>query len=302
MHDRLDLKKWISEFPLRRRKEFPCGPTLTSPAQVAVVEQQKRRAIEQGHSLGKPLPIDLCVWNWGEPPTREVTKIGGLPYWPASRPWPVDEDHGPMTFIAQFWFADSLDIFPRLPGDALLLFGNDSYYCEGIHLEWVSRPADPLSDPLIEARAIPSRKWLIQPCYASLLRTHEYPDAAENAFGKEFPLNRQAQGGAGTKIGGFVEEYDHSIHLYSEKELRQLPGAKEEHKAALRAIERQKSRGPLLCRLESLSPTAKWPLINIPERNWRDYGGANLLMIQDCGAISIFLSETGKLTYEISSG
>ena len=298
MHERFDLKKWTAEFPLRKRKQFPCGPTLTSPAQVAVVEQQKRRAIEKELPLGKRLPIDLCIWNWGEPPTREVTKIGGLPYWPATRPWPVDETHGPMTFIAQFWFTDSLDICGPLPGDALLIFGSDSDYNGGLRFEWCSIT----TEPLMESRQIPSPNWPIQPCYASLLRTNEYPDAPEEAFGKERPLCDQSRGGAGTKIGGFVEEYDYTIHLYSEQELKQIPGAKEQHKAALRSIERQKSRGPLLCRLESLSPTTKWPLINIPERNWRDYGSANLLMIQDCGAINIFLGQTGKLTHEVSSG
>lgn len=297
MHDRFDLKKWTAEFPLRKRKEFPCGPTLTSPAQVAVVEQQKRRAIDKELSLGKPLPIDLCIWNWGEPTTREVTKIGGMPYWPASRPWPVDDLNGPLNFIAQFWFGDSIDICPPLPGDALLIFGSDPDYSGGLQFEWVSTS----TEPLIEARAVP-RKWPIQPCYASLLRTNEYPAAPADAFGKELPLSQQARGGSGTKLGGFVEEEDYTIHLYSEKELKQIPGAKEQHKAALRSIERQKSRGPLLCRLESLSPTAKWPLINVPERNWRDYGSVNLLMIKNCGAISVFLSESGKLSYELSSG
>jgi Domain of unknown function (DUF1963) len=298
MHDRFDLEKWIAEFPLRKRKDFPCGPTLTSPSHVAVVEQQKRRAIEKGLSLGKPVPIDLCVWNWGESPTREVTKIGGLPFWPASRSWPVDKTHGPMTFIAQFWFADSTDIRSPLPGDALLIFGNDSNFYEGLQFEWVSRTSDPLIDP----SDTPPPKWPIQPCFASLLRTFEYPDADRKAFGREFPLSDQARGGSGTKIGGIVEEYDYTIHLWSEEDLELIPSAREEHEAALRSIEHQKTKGPLLCRLESLSTAYRWPFLNIPERTWRFTGDANLLMIYDAGAMAIFLSDKNKLSYELSSG
>lgn len=301
MHNRFDVEKWIADYPLRKRKEFPCGPTLTSPSHIAVVEQQKRRAqqraLEKGRSLGKPLPIDLCVWNWGEPSTREVTKIGGLPYWPAARPWPVDETHGPMTFIAQFWFADSTDICPKLPGDALLLFGNDAHYCEGLRLEWVSIT----TQALIERHEIPPPKWPNQPCFASLHRTFEYPSAPKNAFGKEYPFSEQARGGAGTKIGGFVEEYDFTIHLYDEEELRLIPGAREQHEAALHSIEHQRTRGPLLCRLESLRLSSNAPLVNRPEGIGHEEN-SNLLMIQDCGAFAIFLSDTGVVTYEMSSG
>src|SRR5690348_4565406 len=53
---------------------------ITSPVHLAIFEQL-REEMRAGLTLDDGVPVDLFVWNIGEPPRREMTKIGGLPYW-----------------------------------------------------------------------------------------------------------------------------------------------------------------------------------------------------------------------------
>jgi hypothetical protein len=109
-----------------------------------------------------------------EPEERSVTKVAGLPYRAAGVPWPLTHDGKPMTFLAQFCFADSKDLVGKLPGDVLLIFaaGETSYlppdpYDNSLVFEWY-----PLGlRDLIPPPAIPLTEWMLQPHFGILRRT-----------------------------------------------------------------------------------------------------------------------------------
>jgi hypothetical protein len=151
IHDRVYVEKWIKKFPLNKartearrevlemKKENPAsypsdeaverhvqlmspgGQSINGPRDLAHLVQL-RKEFEKDFAKFKKAPTDVMVWNYGEPKRREVTKIGGVPYWPKSEPWPQNADEEPLQFIGQICFADSRDLFPKLPGDVLLIF------------------------------------------------------------------------------------------------------------------------------------------------------------------------------------
>lgn len=59
---------------------------------------------------------------------RATTRLGGLPFWPAARPWPMTQEDSPKQFIGQFDFRNI--VWPEpLPGDVLTV--HFDYECEG---------------------------------------------------------------------------------------------------------------------------------------------------------------------------
>jgi hypothetical protein len=144
---------------------------------------QRSRA---GLREGKAFPADLFVFGKGESPGRETTKVGGIPYWPADRSWPTDDEGSPLLFLAQFNFADSQDLFPtRLPGDVLLLLVEDPEdYLEPdlIRFEWLLLGLPPVShfdESLVATTA--------GPFYGVIHRSADYPDATERLPNWRFP-------------------------------------------------------------------------------------------------------------------
>ncbi len=129
IHERLDIEHWKTVFSLPRLREEArskgqrppeaCG--ITGPYDIAVLEQLRDEAFATRPDLERE-PTDVFVWSLGEPEQRAVTKISGLPYREAGKPWPHSRSGTPMNFVAQFCFADSRDIIPKLPGDLLLIF------------------------------------------------------------------------------------------------------------------------------------------------------------------------------------
>ena len=98
------------------------GQIIVSPADLAMIEQVRQRA-SQTHSLGKAVPTDIFLLGVGEPEAPCLTKVGGIPYRPADKPWPRANDGTPLSFFLQFCFLDSKDLVPsNLPGDVMLLF------------------------------------------------------------------------------------------------------------------------------------------------------------------------------------
>src|SRR5262245_44199884 len=116
-HDRVDLEPWKAAFsmarlrqearervlarwarvPERERDEAairrqirsyePGGARIFTPAEIAIVEQL-REEVFGPDPLIKRVPTDVFVFRLGEPPRRDVTKVGGVPYLPLSRAWP----------------------------------------------------------------------------------------------------------------------------------------------------------------------------------------------------------------------
>lgn len=60
----------------------------------------------------------------------EQSKFGGKPYWPVSRPFPVDPQGNPLIFIAQINCADMYEELANFPTEGLLQFfiGNNDVY------------------------------------------------------------------------------------------------------------------------------------------------------------------------------
>ncbi|MDE7324701.1 MAG: DUF1963 domain-containing protein [Lachnospiraceae bacterium] len=62
------------------------------------------------------------LWvQWGVVPNLADSKIGGLPYWDLSQPYPVDEKGQPMQLLAQINFGQA-DMDPPFPKTGLLQF------------------------------------------------------------------------------------------------------------------------------------------------------------------------------------
>jgi uncharacterized protein DUF1963 len=220
VHSRLDIARWMRVFPLsrlrgeardfvlvRRRERpqeyldakavdahiqlmHPKWEIVVGPAAVAVNEQLRAEALSVAPHTGARFPTDVAVWAKGEPVHRSVTKIGGLPYRPLHAPWPEGDIGQPMRFVGQLCFVDSRDIVPALPGDVLLVFGDDDALLsepERLVFEWW-----PLTDAPLVSEA-PAVDELLAPFHAELHRTEDWDDAIF----------------AGTKIGGlpkFIQE------------------------------------------------------------------------------------------------
>jgi hypothetical protein len=145
IHQRFDVERWKSlfsseklrkearEFVESRRKEMPDqypswsaveahvklmspgGEIVTSPCQLAIVEQLRAECLDK--RCLPTFPTDVFAFGEGEPQDRRATKVGGLPFWPGERGWPIGGSGEPMSFVAQFCFADSTELFGALPGD-----------------------------------------------------------------------------------------------------------------------------------------------------------------------------------------
>ncbi len=78
-----------------------------------------REMVREYVSFGSPVPADVFVLALGDAPSRDCTKIGGLPLWPHGHEGPRSMTGQPLPFLAQFCFRESLDIVDSLPEDML---------------------------------------------------------------------------------------------------------------------------------------------------------------------------------------
>jgi hypothetical protein len=224
-----DAKAWLSVAGSNDLREtgalwhltYLDGP-ISSPYQLALLEQERAEAgLRTGLDRHEPhrlpslvgftpeyrateaqlrdrVPVDVFVYGRGHGQRREVTKIGGLPYWPARRPWPHTGDGRPMTFVFQVCFADSRDIVTDLPGDVLLCFSDTDACCfdgsERLTLEWMRLG----ETDLVDRKNVPATPMYIAPVYGVIHRTYDYPSLYNDY---DNPLHRLSTLN-GTKIGG----------------------------------------------------------------------------------------------------
>jgi hypothetical protein len=295
VHDRLNIEDWISRFPLAQARQearlfveqrrlqcpedyqneeavkahialmSPGGGIVCSPGDLALAEQLRREAFAGQQIQG--IPTDIFVFGRGEPKHREATKLGGLPYWPASQDWPCSAEGRPLAFIGQICFADSRDIVGKLPGDVLLIFGprdSENLGPDESELKFFWREMG--DSDLIGPGGMPQCELVLPPLYGVICRTLDYPGA-----GPLFGRYRKAELLAsleGTKIGGLPRWI---------QEPESLPGR-------------------FLCALGSLSfsSDAPYPFVNIPE----PVGDADLHgpMWGDMGNLCLFL-ERGEVLH-----
>ena len=254
------------------------GQHITSPHDLFSVE-----TLRDAHGLrtGQPVPADVFVFGKGEPPRREGTQVGGLPYWPEDRPWPLNLFSGePCLFLAQVNFADSRDLFPALPGEVLVLLVADTernLWDPGvIHFEWLPlglRPVARCDKSLIALRA--------GPFYGVIHRSADYPETLDSARRLKLRDGWNLPVLNGTKIGGvphFIQSGDDS-------------------------------RGQFLCQLGSIqaAPDVPYPWVNQAEPLTLDFddrgihGRGNEVLFADLGSFYLFLRGDGTVTCSFES-
>ncbi len=181
------VDEWIRMFPLQDFTGYDWHHAAVNSAKgLAKVLQIRSLAAQQPEAdFGEPVACDVFLHAVGEPPRRDVTKIGGLPYRPAGKPWPTFGEGLARTFLAQFCFRDSLDIVGKFPGDILLIFTQDN------DLYWPDDGPEPLFlfewyplglTDLIQQEMLPPQPWKILPRHGYRYRTQGYPSvrAAES--------------------------------------------------------------------------------------------------------------------------
>jgi len=65
------------------------------------------------------------------PSDQQASRLGGLPWWPADRPWPLDSEGRPLFLLAQINFAE-VQRLPPFPDKGLLqvfIGSDDAYGC-----------------------------------------------------------------------------------------------------------------------------------------------------------------------------
>jgi hypothetical protein len=288
IHDRLDLARWVAEYPLAGLDpdaDLTGSGLAASPMTVAYVHQIREQGNAAGIDFGRSVPTDVCLWNWGDSPRREATKIGGIPYWPAAEQWPTAAGE-PFTFVAQFCFADSTDILPALPGDILSVLVEGAGWGSWA-LRWFR-----LGEQQLAPHRLPPPFFRIAPCYATLHRTVDYIDpwgdygsaAWEWLDRFKYPLGNEA--GAFrhlSKIGGRWWPHGEYTHPDDVDD----PEFKAELRRELDAVERQKEQ--FLCQLLSVSKTDRQPFVNVAR--YDDLPEADVghtLMIADLGGLDLF--------------
>jgi hypothetical protein len=176
--------------------------SITSPYHLAILKQVRQEA----STILVPdrrVAVDAFAFALGEPDRRDVTKTGGLPYWPAADPWPQIHN-APALFLAQLSFLDSHQTITDLPSDILLVFGHRAW----VEVEeWDGWRPDLVffwqrigNQTLIATDQVPTAGRNLLACFGAIHRTYDYPDAIEDM--NQVPRWRNGSVLNGTKIGG----------------------------------------------------------------------------------------------------
>jgi hypothetical protein len=278
---RFNLDDWLPRLPLEPEYGRFSGEIITSPYHICNNEHLRREAHDQ-FDWGPAVPVDVFVMAEGEPLDRHVTKIGGLPYRPATIPWPRAENGVPMSFLAQVNFADSRDLVGKLAGDVLLAFTPDDNGCiERLYFEW-----QPLGlRELILPESVPEQSWRPFPCYGHICRTVNYPEAQRKPelSSNKYPLCR-----------GLEVWSSHHLLQYQATQIGSAPFFIQEGD--------DQQPGRMLCAISSVQPPlhGPYPWGNHPDPlmakdEWR-YDD-RYFMLGDVGCIYISIDDAGYLHY-----
>jgi hypothetical protein len=178
-HPVVDIDFWRAEFAPKEGEKLH-DMWIDTPRRLIHMIQRREAAFEK---LKKPpvgVPVDLFLWGYGfgSPEKPYTTRVGGIPWREATKPWPADKRGKSLTFIAQLCFVDSKDIISaKLPGDLLLIFGE---FCDGevtlddpaVVLEWSSASLKAPS----EREHCPKHGRLPFRLDGAIHRTVQYPD------------------------------------------------------------------------------------------------------------------------------
>jgi len=298
VHSEFDLAGAVKAYA--KVKEELEGEQITSPFDLYSVERLRD---EHGLRQGVAFATDVFVLGFGTAPDRRQTKVSGLPYWPRSKAWPVAEDGLPCQFLAQFCFLDSRDLVGKLPGDILLLFvpqNNEEwpYETDLMHLEWLTVG----KEPLIEGLPQGVKPYCASQWYGVRHRTHDYPEAVDQADELELGQSYNLPILNATKIGGVPHGIQSQIDYVADP----ATGLPVEHS------KRKKGRRPqrqFLCQLTSIqaAPDVPYPWTNQKKKLSLEfdstgiYGEENCCVFGDMGSLYVFMEPTGKCTVSTES-
>lgn len=294
IHERLDLERWLKEFPLERmvaekkalgekhgyevRDDWlPGGSIIRGPQDLAKVEHTRRALIARGHDLGRAAPTDIFLWRIGKLSKGPVTRIGGEPFRDSSKPWPEAKRRGlrgklerkrPLPFLAQISFLDSQDVVPSdLPGDVLCLYGTWSgkhnIDADSIAFEWVEA-ARGEDAAFLEIPDVPAWPFCAE---GVIHRTVSYPDCYDKLLDLEIPSPYSLNCFQATSIGPCA----HFIQ------------GQPDHLDTLVAV------------FSSFQATDRWPFINCPDIPRFTYPKGHEGMLDDI--FSVMMSDMGSLYF-----
>ncbi|GMU80710.1 MAG: hypothetical protein AMXMBFR47_05810 [Planctomycetota bacterium] len=267
LHPQFDLDAARRAFKDRAVDPDDVEEHITSPYDMFAIEEMRARGVG---CVGRAVPTDVFIMGKGEPARRDMTKVGGLPYWPVDRPWPRNGDD-PLRFLAQFNFADSTDLVGELPGAVLAVFveAGDDFFWKPPHFEWLPPGLDPV-------RTIEPDRVASNPFFGCIHRTVDYffcPESEDpNEWGPDVfrPMVLQAIkiGGVGSSVQG-----------------------------------EDPPPGRFLCQLNSIQAACEvpYPWANSPDSldlgftTPGIYHESNKMMLGDMGVLAIYMDDDGTL-------
>ncbi len=278
VHPVLDMSAADKAFTAHTAEKQMTGEQVTSAWDLYSVE-----TLRELHNLriGDAFPTDVFVFGKGETDNPASTKVGGRPFWPCDREWPTAADGSHCHFLAQFNFADSLDIVgDDLPGTVLLLLTDSKedwiWGGGGLSFHWVSAGITPAKDLVV-----PSAIGAAGPFYGVIHRSADYPDAWDDVSKLKVSQSYNLPILNGTKIGGLPHliqdggDYDSFF----------------------------------LCQLSSIqaAPFAPYPWVNecdplgLDFNNKGIYGKENCAVFGDMGSVYLFIDANGKVSRSFES-
>lgn len=284
-HESFDVDYWIDRYPLSGFDKLKdvSSAAVTGPIPFAYVEQIRREVVARGDSFGDPQPADLFVWNLGDSPRRDITKIGGTPFWPADEDWPEKSNGDPATFLAQISFVDSGRIFPNDDHMILVLFADDDDGEATPDYFWLH--AD--DRELMPQHRIPKTSRFIEPCHAQLYQTVVYPNADFELLSDwEYPVKIWARGVEASCIGGAWTPHGELIDPEGITDPEYLQWIREAEES-MRWCEKS-----FMASLKSIEARHRQPFINVECRDQLSKQQLkSLLMIGDVGGLDIFADD-----------
>jgi len=293
-HPRVDIEHWLNVYSWFASgfsdHGGDCVPASISPLQLAYNESLRRRLLEKYPGLRRyAKPTDVFIWNVRPTPEPFLTRVGGVPYRPRSLPWPHTAKGTPFSFLAQYCFLDSKDLFPfDLPGDVLLVFwvnkpGARWFHCDPryFHFEWHRVP---IASPVCNRTSLSRASFRPPELYGSIFRSFDVPQRV--AYRELKAENRRNLFTYhATKIGG-----------------------------AQRIIQNPfvKKGETFLCDLNSISPSSAWPFIDVEKIEDYDattitclystprFGGPHL-DISDGGIVHFVLTKDRSVRVNVES-
>ncbi|MEM1228720.1 MAG: DUF1963 domain-containing protein [Planctomycetota bacterium] len=273
IHARFDIAEAKKTFGRLDSPLALSGEFITSPFDLFSVESLRDSLMLRA---GDGVPVDVFVFGKGEPLDPRCTKVGGKPYWPVGKPWPRDNNGTPLLFVAQFCFADSLDVFDReLPGTilSLLTARADAWMWPDGDLRFHWHTGD---EPNAELNGILSATGDAGPFFGSIYRTCDYPAAIELALDQEVPRSYLLAALEGTKMGG--------VPRFIQQEFSVKPNH--------------------LCQLGSIQahPNVPYPWVNQSDplglsfNEKGIYGDQNCAVLGDMGSVYMELGSDGNVT------